>query len=149
VFHPDPALATIAVSREQVVALFESINQPQISIPRKPAQAVQAWLCGTRNAGGTYSVYVVLHLLESAERVVYVHDPRELRGDGFIAAETEGLHFLESMGFMLDNQNFPTLMPDQQERALARVQALGSGAPTPGGRGAADPAALARLLASF
>jgi hypothetical protein len=148
VFNPDTTLPPVAFSREQVVALFASINQHQISIPSRPAQAVQAWLCGARNASGTYSIYVVLHLLESGESAVYVHEPRELRGDGFIAAEMEGRHFLESMGFMLEDVNFSALAPDQQDRTLARLQAPARRAGPPA-RAAADPAALARLLASF
>jgi hypothetical protein len=142
-------MASVAAAREHVVALVESINQPQISVPGKPPQAVQAWLCGVRNAGGSRSVYAALHLLESDEAAIYVHEPRQLSTDAYIAAEAEGLQFLESMGFILEDLNFRSMAPEQQDRALARVQALAR--PSAAARGArpAGPDALARLLASL
>lgn len=147
-FHVDPTLAFVPASREQVIAIVESLNRPQISIPTKSVQAAQGYLCGVRNANGTASVFAVLHLLESAENVVYVHEPQELRPDAYVPAEAEGTQFLESMGFMLEDLNFRHMSPEQQERAMARVRAftLSAAPPRPPSPGAA---ALARLLASF
>jgi hypothetical protein len=146
-FRADPTLSFVAATRERVVAVVESINQPQISIPTKPPQAAQGYLCAVRNANGSFSVYAVLYLSESAENVVYAHEPRELATDGYIAAEAEGMHFLESMGFMLDKLEFRNMPQDQQERTLARVPAFSRRAAPREDRG--GPAALARLLSSF
>jgi hypothetical protein len=71
--------------------------------------------------------------------------------------EIEGLQFLESMGFMLDNLNFRNLAADVQEQTLRRIPLFSEPRPpgegdaaAPGARPAgADPARLARLLASF
>ena len=67
--------------------------------------------------------------------------------------EIEGLHFLESMGFMLDNLNFRNLAQAQQDETLKRVPALPPAAPRPTAPAAADaasrrPERIARLLAS-
>jgi hypothetical protein len=148
VFLADPTLSFVPADRDQVITIVESINQPQISIPMKPAQAAQGYLCGLRNANGTSSVFAVLHLLDSSENVVYVHDPQELRTDAYLAAEAEGLQFLESMGFMLDDVNFPNMPPDQQERTMRRVQAFSLRGP-PVRPASQRAAALARFLASF
>jgi hypothetical protein len=166
VFKPEPSIASVPASRDQVVAVVESINQPQVSIPGKPPQPVVGHLCGVRNANGTFSIYVGLHLPKTGENVVYVHDRRQLGVDAYRDVEIEGLQFLESMGFMLDNLNFRNLAPDVQEETLRRIP-LFSGPRAPAGAGApatapamtpppaapsspsADPARLARLLASF
>jgi hypothetical protein len=151
VFRPDPSLPCVTAAREQVMTVVESINQPQISIPGKASQAVRGHLCGVRNANGTFSVFVAFYLPESAENVIYAHEPRELAADAYRAAEAEGLQYLESMGFMLDNLNFRTLPADAQQRALERVPAFSRRAPAAAAPkdAAASPLALARLLASF
>ncbi len=154
-FQPDPSVQSVPVMREQVVALIESINQPQVSIPGKPSQQVQGFLCGVRNANGTFSIYVSLFLPKSAENVVYVHDQRQLTLEQYRDVEIEGLHFLESMGFMLDNLNYRNLAAPLQESTLARIPmfsvhrpAAAPSAAAPADAGSA-PSRLARLLASF
>jgi hypothetical protein len=75
--------------------------------------------------------------------------------------EVEGLQFLESMGFMLDNLNFRNLAPDVQAETLRRVPLFGGVRPAaaaaapaaPGGAPSQTPvpeaSRIARLLASF
>lgn len=159
-FTPEPSLTWLHTTRDQVVAIVESINQPQVSIPGKAAQAVSGHLCGLRNPNGSFSIYAVLHLPRSGENVVYLPDRRQLTTvDEYRAVEVEGLQFLESMGFMLDNLNFRNLAPDAQEQVLRRVPlfspprapgaAPGPAAGAPGAASAPDASRLARLLASF
>ena len=156
-FQPDPSIAFIQATREQVVALIESINQPQVSIPGKSPQGVQGYLCGMRNANGSFSILVALFLPKSGENVVYVHDKKQVALEEYREVEIEGLHFLESMGFMLDNLNFRNMAPALQDGTLKRVPLFSqprrpapSAAAAPAARpAAADPARLARFLASF
>jgi hypothetical protein len=156
VFRPDPTLTHVTVTREQVVTLLESINQPQISIPGKPPQPAQAHLCGLRVGSGGIAVLVALYLADTGENVVYVREGQASAAD-FAPAEAEGRHFLESMGFMLDNVNFRNLSPQVQEQTLKRIPLFSP--PRPPGEvptspvaarpAGPDPARLARLLASF
>jgi hypothetical protein len=153
-FTPEPSITWVPAAREQVVAIVESINQPQVSIPGKPSQQVFGHLAGVRNGNGTFSIYVGLHLPRSGENVVYVHERRQLTVDEYRDVEVEGLHFLESMGFMLDNLNFRNLSPAAQDELLRRVPLFSQ--PRPGEAPAAaasaaapDPARVARLLAAF
>ena len=153
-FKPEPSIAWVPVTKEQLVAVVESINQPQISIPGKASQQVLGQLAGVRNPNGTFSIYVGLHLPKAGENVVYVHDRKQLTVDEYRAVEVEGLHFLESMGFMLDNLNFRNLSPEVQEQTLKRIPLFSQ--PRPGEAPAApvrpaagDPARVARFLASF
>jgi hypothetical protein len=157
VFKPEPSITWVPAAREQVVAVVESINQPQVSIPGKASQQVFGHLVGIRNGNATFSIYVALHLPKSGENVVYVHERRQLTVDEYRDVEIEGLHFLESMGFMLDNLNFRNLGPDVQEQTLRRIPLFSE--PRPPGEadaaaagarpGGSDPARVARLLASF
>jgi hypothetical protein len=156
VFQPEPSLTWVPAVREQVVAIVESINQPQVSIPGKSSQQVFGHLVGIRNGNGSFSIYVALHLPKSGENVVYVHDRRQLTVDEYRDVEVEGLQFLESMGFMLDNLNFRNLAADMQEKTIKRIplfapprppgEAAGAASGKPSGQ---DPARVARLLASF
>jgi hypothetical protein len=155
-FKPEPGVTFVPATREQVVAVVESINQPQVSIPGKASQQVSGHLCGVRNGNGSFSIYVGLFLPKSGENVVYVHDRRQLTVDEYQDVEGEALQFLESMGFMLDNLNFRNLSPQAQAETLKRIPLFSrtprTGLPT--GPVAARPAAteaarVARLLASF
>jgi hypothetical protein len=152
VFEPDPSIAYIPASREQVVALVESINQPQVSIPGKEPQSVQGFLCGLRNEDGSFSIFVSLFLPRSGENVVYVSERREVGMEEYRDVEIEGLHFLESMGFMLDNLNFRNLAPAQQIETLKRVPLFQVPRPTAAAASEASEARsaarIARLLAS-
>ena len=161
-FTPDPAITHLPVSRDQVVAVVQSINQPQVSIPGKPAQVVLGFLVGVRSTNSAFSIYVGLHLPRAGENVVYVHERRQLTVEEYREVEIEGLHFLESMGFMLDNLNFRNLSPDVQERTFQGIPVLhpprppAAASPTPApvasagaAPAAADPAKVARLLAAF
>jgi hypothetical protein len=158
VFQPDPAIQFLPATREQVVAVVESINQPHVSLPGKPAQPVTGHLCGLRNGNGTFSIYVLLHVPRTGENVVYVHDRRQLDVEGYREVEIEGLQFLESMGFMLDNLNFRNLAAAAQDETLARIVAFSPPRPAataaaahPAAREAApgEAARVARFLASF
>ncbi len=156
-FQPDPTLQYVPAQRDQVVALVESINQAQVSIPGRQPQMVQGFLAGVRNAGGTFSIYLSLFIPRSGENVVYVHGNRQLTLEEYRDVEIEGLHFLESMGFMLDNLNFRNMAQPLQEATLKRIPlfspprpAAPAKAPAPeSGAAASDAARLARFLASF
>jgi hypothetical protein len=121
VFRPEPSITHLPIAREQVVAVVESINQPQVSVPGRPPQAVVGHLCGVRNANGTFSIYIGLHLAKAGENVVYVNDRAQLGVDDYRTVEIEGLQFLESMGFMLDNLNFRNLAPALQAQTFDRI----------------------------
>jgi hypothetical protein len=170
VFKPEPSISHLPFTRDQVVAVVESINQPQVSVPGKPAQTVRGHLCGVRNPNGSFSIYVGLHLATSGENVVYVNEQPQLTVEEYRAVEVEGLHFLESMGFMLDNLNFRNLAAELQEQTYQRIPlfhlprppapapaaapAAATPAPVPAApaaapQPAADAGRLARFLASF
>jgi hypothetical protein len=163
VFTPDPAITHLPVTRDQVVAIVQSLNQPQVSIPGKASQVVLGFLVGVRSTNAVFSIYVGLHLPRAGENVVYVHERRQLTVEEYRSVEIEGLHFLESMGFMLDNLNFRNLTPEAQERTFQGIPVFhpprpplpAAATPAPGAAGSGtapapvDLVKLARLLAAF
>jgi hypothetical protein len=155
VFTPEPTIQFVPATRDQVVAIIEAINQPQVSIPGKAPQAVQGVLCSLRNASGTFSIVVALHLPRTGENVIYLHEKRQLAAEEYREVQDAGLHFLESMGFMLDNLNFRNMAPALQDETMKRLPLFSPPRPpaasvTTAEQGAAAEAVrLARLLSSF
>jgi hypothetical protein len=156
-FQPEASINHVPVTKEQVVAIVESINQPQVSIPGKSPQQVEGWLVGVRNANGSLSLFVGLHLAKTGENVIYLPSSRHVAVDAYRDLEIEGLHFLESMGFMLDNLNFRNLAGPAQDDTLKRIPlfhpprtpAAAPSAGAPDRTDAGEGAAIARFLASF
>jgi hypothetical protein len=150
-FRPEPRIRHLPVPREQVSALMESINQPQIHIPGRAAQAAIGHLVGLTNANGSASVFVSLHLPASGENVVYVHEPLEVNGEAHAGAVRDAPAFLESMGFMLDDLQFQSLAPERQDETLRRIPLFTAptGAPKADAAPSRDPSALARLLSNL
>jgi hypothetical protein len=157
-FRPEETITHVPVTKEQVVAVVESINQPQVGIPGKTSQQTSGWLVGIRNANGTFSIFVGLHLTKTGENVIYLDENRHVTLEAYRELEVEGLHFLESRGFMLDNLNYRNLAASAQDEIMKRVPLFQpprppSAAPSAGGPSekadASEAAAVARFLASF
>ncbi len=104
-YNLDDRLRGLPAVRDQVVSLFESLNQPHLAIPSRQAGPARAYLLGLRGPQG-FAVFVYLYLVESAQCAVYVPDNRSVSAEQYPAAEGEALGFVESMGFIMDNLNF-------------------------------------------
>lgn len=117
----DPSLNHVPAKREHVVALLESINQPLVNIPSHGTASTGAFILGTRNEHGYYTVFVYLHQPETKAVVIYVSEPRNLTGEQYQGEQDEALRFVESMGFMIDDIKFPTLSQSEQESVVSRV----------------------------
>ncbi|MBN2497561.1 MAG: hypothetical protein JXR96_23410 [Deltaproteobacteria bacterium] len=109
-----PDIKVIQTARENIVAIIESINTPYVAASGRPSEQSKAYIIGMRNASGLFSVYVYLHLIDSHDCLVYLHDPSEVPMESYHDTELEALGFVESMGFMVDNLNFRSLSPEQQ-----------------------------------
>jgi hypothetical protein len=158
VFTIDTRLRGLPTSRDQVVALHQSINTPHLAIPGKQAGPAHAFVVG-RRAGAARSVAIYFFLPEAADCAVYVSGRRSVSPAEYGGELEAALAFAESMGFMMDDTNFSTLAPAQQEelmRTLPVFQGEPGGAlpPAGGGRAREDDkrtaaSQLGRLLAAF
>jgi len=99
---------------QQIVAIIESINSPMVAAANKPLEPAKAFIMGVRNSSGSFSIYIYLHLLQSRECMIYLHDSGEIPMESYHETELEAIQFVESMGFMLDNINFRDMQPEQQ-----------------------------------
>ncbi|MEM6862184.1 MAG: tetratricopeptide repeat protein [Myxococcota bacterium] len=117
----DPSLNHIPARRETIVALMESINQPLVNIPGHGTASTGAFIMGTRNPDGYFTMYVYLHQPETKAVIIYVSEPRSLTVDQYRAEEEEAQRFVESMGFMMDDIRFPALNVPEQESVISRV----------------------------
>jgi hypothetical protein len=160
VFSLDDQARGLEAAREQVAALFQSINAPHVVVPGRRAGPAQAFIACLRGTHG-FSVGVYLWLSETKECAVYTTPATAQTPEEYRALQTEALGFVESMGFMMDNLNFRSLSPEHQAELLQSVpvwrggRAATGSTPTvsPPGQAAAPAAqtgaALARLFSSF
>lgn len=155
-FSIDDRLRGLPATREQVLSVFQSINQPHLAIPGKNAGPAQAYIVGLRGAQG-FAVFVYLYLAESKDCAVYAPGRRSLSAEEFPVEEANALAFVESMGFMVDNLNFRSLAQPDQEQMLKTLPVFqkdpkgASEAAAKGGAAAKPTPAnlLGRLLGSF
>jgi hypothetical protein len=117
VFTIDERYRGLPASREQILALHTSLNTPHVAIPGKQAGPAQAFVVGLRGGQGA-GVFVYLYLAEAEDCAVYVSGRRIQTADEFREDEDEALAFLESLGLMMDNANWRTLAPAQQDELL-------------------------------
>src|SRR5689334_18901636 len=109
-FTLDEKIRGVPASREQVVALYQSISTPHLAIPGKQAGPAQAYIVAARLSAG-FAVFVYLYLSEQPDCAVYLPEKRAVPAEQFDEAVAEALGFVESMGFMMDNMNFRGLAP--------------------------------------
>lgn len=147
----EPRVSHIQASREHIVSLHQSLNQPHLAVPGKAAQACQAYLVGTANADGSFTVWVYLHLTETEEGVIFLSENRALSRDQYPTEEADAQAFIESMGFMTDNLHFRERPPEEQEELMRTLPCFRklTGVKKPAGHGPTKQESLARLLASF
>jgi Tfp pilus assembly protein PilF len=117
----DLGLTQIPATREGVLSLHESINMPLVSIPNIGTAPTQAFVLGLRNDTGSYSVVVVLRQADNDANLVYVSDPRTLTAEQYRFEEGEGLRFVESMGFLMNDHGYRALAPERQRELIERT----------------------------
>jgi type IV pilus assembly protein PilF len=163
-FTIDERLKGLPALKEQVVALYESLNQPHLAIPGRAAGLAKAYILGLRGPSG-FAAFVYLYLPHSAECAVYMPSNRSATAEQYPNEEVEALGFVESMGFMMDNLNFRARTPAEQDqlvKTLPPFQRAPPGIPKGTPHGAKNPlqqqggsseapsnAALGKLLGSF
>jgi hypothetical protein len=159
VFTLDDHSRGLEASREQVAALFQSINAPHVVVPGRRAGPAQAFIACLRGTHG-FSVGVYLWLSETKECAVYTTSATAQTPEEYRGLQTDALSFVESMGFMMDNLNFRSLTPEHQAELLQSVPVWRGGRAPTGSNPLVPPsssspgpapttAALARLFSSF
>jgi hypothetical protein len=160
-FTLDPRIRGIPAHREQVLAFFQSINQPHVVIPGKQAGPAQAYIVGLRSQAGLNAL-VYLYLGDANDCAVYTSSQRNVGPDQYSKLEAEAVSFVESMGYMMDNMNFTALpYPEQEDLmrtlpvfmkdpSIIKPTAAKASSSSPGPSSKAVPAAsLGKIFSAF
>jgi type IV pilus assembly protein PilF len=157
VFTIDERLRGLPAVKDQIVALYESLNAPHLAVPGRQAGPARAFILGLRGPQG-FAVFVYLYMPDSAQCAVYVPSNRAVPSDKYQAEEGEALGFVESMGFIMDNLNFRGRTPEEQDELVATMplfqreppRATGVRKTDPrAGTGPATASALGKLFSAF
>ena len=117
----DINLTHVVTTKDRVLSVYESINMPLVSIPNIGTATTQAFVIGVRNEHGSYTVLVVLRQSENDANLVYVSDPYTLTAEQYRYEEAEGLRFVESMGFLMNDVAFRGIDPAGQDAYLDKT----------------------------
>jgi type IV pilus assembly protein PilF len=126
----DERLRGLPALKDQVVVLYQSLNQPNLAIPNRKAGPSIASVLGLRGPSG-FAVFVYLHMPQSGESAVYVPGNGTVPAEQFQSEEAEALGFVESMGFIMDNLNFRGRPADEQEQMIRSLPVFQREAPAP------------------
>lgn len=153
-FTIDERLKGLPAVKEQVVQLYQSLNQPHLAVPGRKAGPASGYVLGLRGPSG-FAVFVYLHLPDSGECAVYVPSNGTVPAEQYQGEEGEALGFVESMGFIMDNLNFRGRPAGEQDSLLATLPVFQRQPPTasglrvrPGDEGSAA-ATLGKLFSAF
>jgi type IV pilus assembly protein PilF len=156
-FQFDERIRGLPASKEQVVQLHQSLNQPHLAVPGRRAGLATAWVLGLRGQSG-FAVFVYLYLSDSGECAVYVPTKGSVSNvEAYQSEESDALAFVESMGFMMDNLNFRARSIEEQEGILASLPLFQREPPAPQGTSKSGSGAhksmgasnLGKLFAAF
>lgn len=126
----DERLKGLPAVKEQVVQLYQSLNQPHLAVPGKRAGPATAYVLGLRGPSG-FAVFVYLYLSDSGECAVYVPSNGTVSAERYQSEEAEALGFVESMGFIMDNLNFRGRPADEQETFIRTAPVFQRDPPPP------------------
>ncbi len=126
-FQWDKSINAINVPANKVVNLFRSMREVQLALPGVSAQQASAYLCQYHGEGGVGTV-AVFHLHKSRVLAFYFDDPRFVKEEKSDSMLDQGLNLVESMGFLLTDQDLHLLDEADQEMLWASLPLI-SGLP--------------------
>ena len=119
-FQWDKSINDINVPASKVMHLFRSMREVQLALPGVPAQQASAFLCQYQVEGGIATV-AVFHLHKSKVLSFYFSDPRVVTEQKIDSMLDQGLNFVESMGFLMTDQDIHLLDAADQEMLWASL----------------------------
>ncbi len=129
-FKWDKLTKAINLPASQVVALFRSMREVQLALPGVAAQQASAYICQYQTEAGVGTV-AVFHLHKSRMLAFYVSDPQFVPEKDIDNLLDQGLNLVESMGFLMADQDLHLLDEADQEMLWASLP-LKTGLPQAG-----------------
>lgn len=110
----------IDLKRSQLIFLFHSLNQPQISPgPGLAAQAAEAYTAVLQTLNQQMTIYVGLFFAQTNKRVLYRIGP--FQSELLEAQMTEAEAFTSQMGFLMTNLNYNLATADEKQELTRMV----------------------------
>jgi hypothetical protein len=106
-FHWQKKVQRLDIPAQRVLLLQKSLCNVQLALPGLFSQLASAYLCVFTAEKGI-RVVAVFHLHESRQLAFYFYDG-EVRQQDRNRVLTEGINFIETMGFMLVDLDFPQI----------------------------------------
>ncbi|MDT8442979.1 MAG: hypothetical protein RQ722_01710 [Desulfuromonadales bacterium] len=119
-FQWDKTINAINIGANKIVHLFRSMRDLQLALPGLSAQQASAFLCQYHVEGGIATV-AIFHLHKSEVLAFYCSDPRVVLEQETDSMLCKGLDFVESMGFLMTDQDFHLLDVADQEKLWASL----------------------------
>jgi len=119
-FTWDKSTQSINLPASKVVALFRSMREVQLALPGVSAQQASAYLCQYQAEKGVATV-AVFHLHKSHLLAFYISDPQFVPEQDIDNLLDQGLNLVESMGFLLTDQDLHLLDEADQEMLWASL----------------------------
>jgi hypothetical protein len=119
-FTWDKSTQSINLPASKVVALFRSMREVQLALPGIPAQQASAYLCQYQAEAGVGTV-AVFHLHKSHLLAFYFSDPQFIPEQDIDNLLDQGLNLVESMGFLMTDQDLHLLDEADQEMLWASL----------------------------
>jgi len=113
-FQWDKSINALNVPASEVINLFRSMREVQLALPGVPAQLSSSFLCQYRTGGGVGTV-IVFHMHKSEVLAFFPTDPHVVPENKIDSMLDQGLNFVESMGFLMTDQDIHLLDDADQE----------------------------------
>ncbi len=119
-FHWDKSINAINIPASKVVHLFRSMRDVQLALPGVAGQLASAFLCQYQQTDGIATI-AVFHLHKSRMLAFYCSDPKTVPTQKVDSMLDQGLNFVESMGFLMTDQDLHLLERSDQEMLWASL----------------------------
>ena len=119
-FKWDKSIQAINIPVCKVVHLFRSMRELQLALPGVSSQQASAFICQYQVEGGVGTA-TVFHLHKSEVLAFYFCDPRIVPEEKTEKVLDQSLNFVESMGFLMTDQDIHLLDVADQELLWASL----------------------------
>lgn len=116
----DKSIASLGVPASDVINLFRSMREVQLALPGVPAQQTSSFICQYRTEGGIGTV-AAFHMHKSEVLAFFPMEPHVAPESKVDSMLDQGLSFVESMGFLMTDQDIHLLDADDQEMLWASL----------------------------
>lgn len=114
-FTSDPTITDLNVQERNIVKVLFSMNIPQVATPELSVEDAKCYIFFFRD-GNRLSAFIALYLPRTDRRFYYSYSSNPFPEESMAEVEDEARHFVEDMGFLLDELYFSGMSLEQKNR---------------------------------